>query len=541
MGYGSRHGWLAFADRLASTLVDHRFPPAGSYEKWVAEQPTPGGVEAQLLVSVLVPVKDPDPAWLDGLARSVLDQSHAATELVLADDGCRDPRVLASLERLGAHERVRLVHAGGQGISGATNAAARVARGEVLAFADHDDLLAEGVLRELARAFEADPRLDLAFTDEDMLDGRGRRVAPSFRPGASPWLALGFNCACHLLAVRRGFFDGLGGLRSAFDGAQDHDLLLRALEQARAVRHLSRVGYHWRRAPGSVAAGSGAKPWAYEAGRRAVADACRRRGLAVAAVEHGALPGVYRVEPEPADPRVPARLVLHGPAPARERWRRAAAAWPDRWELLDERWPAADSDRALLVVHAATRPDPAPLRRLLSWLAQPGVEAVAGVTHDGRRRTNLGFAVDRGGAAHAVCWRAHRRALGPGLLGAAPRELAAGGEQLLALAPGHPAPWPVGAPVRREDLLAAGLHGAGAGVPLLLDPRAELRLDSSAGSQARSMDLRASKLWEGAIAALPPGFFTAAGSDPWCPRQTVLEALGLPPPAQSSSPSHTTV
>jgi GT2 family glycosyltransferase len=44
------------------------------------------------------------------------------------------------------------------------------------------------------------------------------------------------------------------GLRSSFDGAQDHDLLLRATERLTAhdVRHISRILYHWRVTPGSV-------------------------------------------------------------------------------------------------------------------------------------------------------------------------------------------------------------------------------------------------------------------------------------------------
>jgi hypothetical protein len=494
-------------------------------------------VRSSLAISVLVPVRDPPPDLLDALARSVLQQDHRSVQLVLADDGCEDPEVLARLRGLAeADERVVVVDAAGQGdagnpgsvgISAATNAAAAAASGEVLAFADHDDLLARGVLGAVARAYEADPELELASTDEDMLDGAGRRVAPSFRPWPSPWLSLGFNCACHLLTVRRSLFDRVGGLRSAFDGAQDHDLLLRALEQARRVVHLPGIGYHWRRLPGSVAFSSAAKPWAYEAGRRAILDACARRGLAVLGVDVTSVPGVHRLEPAPAHDGRPTVLVLHGPEASRARWRRRLPVDLPVAEVADGVWPAA-RDARLLLVDARGRPDAAPLARVLAWCAQPGVLAVAGTAVSGGRRLDAGRALDRGGRAQAVLPGTPAGAAGPGLLGAALREVAAGGEHLLAVEGALVPEALVGLPVHPRDVLLLGPAAAAAGSPMLHDPHARFELGEGAGVHAQTVDLSACTEWAPIASRLPDGFWTAAGHDRHCPRVSLLAPLGLP-------------
>ena len=73
--------------------------------------------------------------------------------------------------------------------------------------------------------------------------------------------------------VRRESGEAAGWFRSAYDGAQDYDLALRLNEANAVFRHVPRILYHWRMHPGLMAASAGAKPWAQEAGRRALSDA----------------------------------------------------------------------------------------------------------------------------------------------------------------------------------------------------------------------------------------------------------------------------
>lgn len=70
-----------------------------------------------------------------------------------------------------------------------------------------------------------------------------------------------------------------------FDGAQDHDLILRLTEKAQRIEHIKKVLYIWRGHAGSTAAGMEAKPYAIAAGERAI-DAQLQR-LGPARLRHG--------------------------------------------------------------------------------------------------------------------------------------------------------------------------------------------------------------------------------------------------------------
>jgi GT2 family glycosyltransferase len=242
------------------------------------------------VISVIVPVHDPVEAHLRAALESVREQIYAGWELCIADDGSRAAHVAALLDEYARDPRVRVVRrpqAGG--ISAATNAALALAGGEFVAFLDHDDVLAPDALAVVAlRAAGGD--CDVLYSDEDKIDDAGRRFDAYFKPEWSPHTLTSRMYLGHLFVVRRTLVAEAGGLRSEYDGSQDHDLALRVTERTGRIAHLPHVLYHWRRHSGSTASGTGVKSYASEAGRRAVADAMSRRGL-----DASVLPG-----PEPA-------------------------------------------------------------------------------------------------------------------------------------------------------------------------------------------------------------------------------------------------
>jgi GT2 family glycosyltransferase len=231
--------------------------------------------------SIVVPVYR-TPGWaLRRCVGSVLAQSTGDWELCLCDDASADPgleRALVQLAELDPRIKVSYREHNG-GISAATNTALGSATGEFVVFLDHDDELTPDALAQMAAAIDASPHADILYSDEDKTDESGERFAPSFKPGWSPDTLLSCAYMCHLLVVRRSLVAEVGGLRTDFDGAQDYDLMLRATERARAVVHVPHVLYHWRIIAGSAAGDTMAKPWAYEAGRRAVRDALARRRI----------------------------------------------------------------------------------------------------------------------------------------------------------------------------------------------------------------------------------------------------------------------
>ena len=90
----------------------------------------------------------------------------------------------------------------------------------------------------------------------------------------------------HVFSVRKDLFERLGGFRAAFDGAQDYDFALRAVENARHIGHIPKILYHWRAVEGSTAVGGEAKPDSLERGRLAIEQALGRRGIVGAQAVH---------------------------------------------------------------------------------------------------------------------------------------------------------------------------------------------------------------------------------------------------------------
>ena len=267
------------------------------------------GFERQPTVSVLVPVYNTNAEFLRRCIDSMLDQLYPHWELCLADDASDKPHVRSILEQYAARDpriKIELRETNGN-ISAASNSALELATGEFVALLDHDDELPTHALYMVVAALNEDPDLDVIFTDEDKIDEHGRRFDPHFKCDFNLELLQGQNCISHLGVYRRSIVTDIGGFREGFEGSQDYDLALRAVEKAgpASVHHIPFVLYHWRVFDTSGSFSTDHLHTATDAARRAIAEFCQRRDAAARVVAGGA--GSYhrvkRPLPDPA-PRV---------------------------------------------------------------------------------------------------------------------------------------------------------------------------------------------------------------------------------------------
>ena len=285
------------------------------------------------LISVLTPVHNPPLHMLEEAIGSVRSQTFANWELCLVDDGSTDPEVIAALERHAATDpRIQLKRRSpAGGISAATNDALTLATGEYVALLDHDDTLAPDALQHVAARIRADPTLDMLYSDEDIVMD-GQPIWLHLKPGWSPDTLRTNGYTCHLGVYRRALVSEIGGFRSAFDGSQDVDMILRLAERTDRIAHIPEILYHWRIHASSTAGGD-AKPYAYVAARNAIAAHLERCGIE-AEVGYGP-PGLYRVAHR-VDPRQSIAFVLAVEGP--EGLEEAARSWavqPHRaWSIV---------------------------------------------------------------------------------------------------------------------------------------------------------------------------------------------------------------
>ena len=253
------------------------------------------GFDYEPLLSVLLPVRNPEQGWLERAVDSVLSQVYDRWELCVCRAGETDGQVRETLSRYERLDgRIKVCREEGVDISGAANSALASAAGEFVGVLDQDGRLAPDALFEVAGLLQECPGVDLVYSDEDRVDGTGLRSGPRFKPGWSPDLLLAFDYISRLSFYRKKLLEKVGGVQAGFGDAWDYDMVLRFTERTDEIFHVPKVLYHAR----------AAETHAREENRRALAEALERRGIE-GVVEDGSGPGRYRVKREiKGDPKV---------------------------------------------------------------------------------------------------------------------------------------------------------------------------------------------------------------------------------------------
>ncbi|GCD44727.1 glycosyl transferase [Streptomyces paromomycinus] len=174
---------------------------------------------------------------------SVRSQSVTDWELLVVSDGSTDDTEDWVRAAVGRDPRIRLIRTERHGHpSGPRNRGLAEARGEFIAYLDHDDVWHEAHLSALLTAFESGG--DVVATGFELRDEEGR-VTSSSRPLEMCWhpeiQALGAVFEPSRVAHRRGCAERVGGWRTG-DGMEDWDLWLRLADAgARFVTVLDRT------------------------------------------------------------------------------------------------------------------------------------------------------------------------------------------------------------------------------------------------------------------------------------------------------------
>ena len=209
----------------------------GLYQTWLKEnrvtkkelnQQRKTVFQENIKFSLVVPLYKTDKYLLKALVDSVLAQTYSNWELCLSDGSGADSPIRSILEEYQKKDpRIKVVFNEKQlQISDNTNAAIGIATGNYIAFADHDDTLAEEAFYQMAKEISQHPEADLIYSDEDIIDIRGNRLFPHFKPDFNPDYLCCVNYICHLVVVKRTLLDRTGLLRPEYDGSQDFDFLL---------------------------------------------------------------------------------------------------------------------------------------------------------------------------------------------------------------------------------------------------------------------------------------------------------------------------
>lgn len=225
-------------------------------EELAKQRESAGDFEEQPTFSIVIPVYATPEKFLRRMLDSIREQTYPKFEVCLVDatpyakiqhdpaQGRTPQEVLAEYAAADSRFRYETL-AENLGIAENTNAAIRMATGDFIVLADHDDELEPQALYECVRAINAHPDVQVLYSDEDKVDFEDiYYFEPHFKTDFNPDLLRSVNYICHLFVARRSLLDAIAETdadgrkiyeRSAYDGAQDYDLILRATEAAQAM------------------------------------------------------------------------------------------------------------------------------------------------------------------------------------------------------------------------------------------------------------------------------------------------------------------
>lgn len=311
--YGIRELYIRTVEKLRSQKISydkwyqkHKIQE----EEWNRQRTDSDAWENRPLVSICVPLYNTPESYLFEMIDSVRNQTYTNWQLCLADGSPEFALGEAIKKQYPAEPRISYRYLGKNlGISGNTNEAFAGAKGTWIGLLDHDDLLAPEALYEslaaaglkeatasLVKRRRNSTEIEAVYSDEDKISEDLKvHFDPHFKPDYNIDLLCTNNYITHFFMVKREIVERTGGFCSRYDGAQDFDFIFKCTDAAKGVAHVPRVLYHWRTSAGSTAENPASKMYAYEAGKRAIEDHLKAKGIP-AEVFCTKNPGFYRVK-----------------------------------------------------------------------------------------------------------------------------------------------------------------------------------------------------------------------------------------------------
>lgn len=279
--YGIRTTWQRIRQKTGNLTAAEELNKHELFSEEELEAQRKYQFSEKIRFSIVTPLYNTSEVFLRAMIESVLSQTYGNFQLCMADGSDADhtyvEMICREYEKKDSRIRYKKLEKN-LGISGNTNECLKMATGDYIGLLDHDDLLHPAALFEVMRAI-LKTGADFIYTDENTFHNTPKDAyCPHFKPDFAPDTLCGNNYICHFTVFKRDLLDKVGKFDESCDGSQDHDMVFRLTEQAKRVAHIPEILYYWRAHPNSVAESTGVKPYAINAGIKAVERHLQRMG-----------------------------------------------------------------------------------------------------------------------------------------------------------------------------------------------------------------------------------------------------------------------
>jgi glycosyltransferase involved in cell wall biosynthesis len=226
--------------------------------------------------------------YLVQAVESVLNQTFQNFEVLLLNDGSTD-NSLQVLESFAARDCRCRVHTGPhRGLVAVRNTGLELAEGEFIILMDADDICFPDRFEKQIRFLKANPECVVVGSRVILIDPEGMRLRVDVdhfehaEIDAANLTGVGSFICNPAAVIRRSALEKVGAYREGFTQAEDLDLFLRLAEFGR-LANLPEILLSYRQHINSIGHVNPEKQ--KELCRKAVADACERRGLNLREIE----------------------------------------------------------------------------------------------------------------------------------------------------------------------------------------------------------------------------------------------------------------
>jgi len=193
-------------------------------------------------ISIIIPVYNAE-KFISETIESVIAQTYQDWEIIAVDDGSTDktPEILKEYEKK-LSKKLRVITQKNSGVSIARNTGIAAAKGEYIAFLDHDDLWMPEKLEKQIKLLDSNKELGLVYSDSYMIDESGNLKKDTFINSIMSKNILQskvfrgniFNelfCVDFIplltTIVRKDVFDKVGMFNPKYKISEDYDLFLK--------------------------------------------------------------------------------------------------------------------------------------------------------------------------------------------------------------------------------------------------------------------------------------------------------------------------
>jgi len=193
------------------------------------------------LVSIITPTYN-RADYIENTIKSVLEQSYNNIEYIIVD-GCSTDSTVDLLDKY-KHQDARLdyISENDYGMYDAINKGFKLAKGEILAYINSDDLYTPGVLNEVVNYFNKHPEIDVVYGDTLVIHSNMKTVHINmYMPKPENWLRAGGIIAQPTVFMRRACWDNIGNLKKDVQYLGDCEYWLRLINHGYRLGKINEI------------------------------------------------------------------------------------------------------------------------------------------------------------------------------------------------------------------------------------------------------------------------------------------------------------